>query len=189
MSHKNILILVFLINLNIIFSNNSCEEVESPTNEINCTSKTISNSKSYPDYCCFYEPVKNNNDNNNNINNTFCRTIPYSSFYQEVSYENINDQLYKVTCKSNEENPKTILEQCGNVKKANEADFEDCKEYSTLLNSCCFTKGNSNIKKGCYWLGTKYEGDINWAGVDMECNMNYLKYSLFYLIFIFSYIF
>ena len=46
-------------------------------------------------------------------------------------------------------------------------------------------KGNGNINKGCYWLGTKYEGDISWAGVEMECSMDYLKYSIIYLIFIF----
>ena len=83
---------------------------------------------------------------------------------------------------------KTYLEQCGDVSKGSNVDFEDCKEHSTLLNSCCLAKGNY-IKKGCYWLGTKYEGEINWAGVDMECNLTYIKYSLFYLIFIFSIIF
>ena len=82
----------------------------------------------------------------------------------------------KVTAKK-----KTYLEQCGDLSKGSNVDFEDCKEHSTLLNSCCLAKGNSesDIKKGCYWLGTKYEGEINWAGVDMECNLTYIKYSLF----------
>ena len=183
MFHKNILILVFLLNLGIILSFNGCDNITEAGNETDCTSVKLSNSNRYPDYCCFYEQIDPKNDTQK-----FCRTVPYSSFYQEETYENINDHLYKVTCKSDEGN-KTYLEQCGDVNKGSNVDFEDCKEYSTLLNSCCFTEGNSDLKKGCYWLGTKYEGDIYWAGVDMECNLNYIKYSLVYLIFIFSIIF
>jgi hypothetical protein len=123
-------------------------------------------------------------------NKKMCRRIPYSAYYEDNSYETINDLVYKVTCNGRYRGPATILEQCGNVVKASEAKFEKCKEHSTLVNSCCFTNGNGNIAKGCYWLGSKYEGDINWAGVDLECNMNYLKFSLVvYLIFIFSILF
>ena len=182
MFHKNILILVFLLNLNIALSYNGCDNITSAESNETCFGVTIPNSNEYPDYCCYYEPVDDTNANK------FCRTVPYSTFYDEETYENINDHLYKVSCQSNGEK-KTYLEQCGDVSKGSNVDFEDCKEHSTLLNSCCLAKGNSDIKKGCYWLGTKYEGEINWAGVDMECNLTYIKYSLFYLIFIFSIIF
>ena len=184
MYHKNILILVFLLNLGIILSTNDCDSITNAQDKTVCTNVKLSNSKKYPDYCCFYEQM------DDDTAKKFCRTVPYSSFYEEETYENINDHLYKVTCKS-DEGAKTYLEQCGDVNKGSNVDFEDCKEYSTLLNSCCLAKGNSdlNLKKGCYWLGTKYEGEINYAGVDMECDMNYIKYSLFYLIFIFSIIF
>ena len=179
---KNILILIFLINLFLISSNSDCEKTI-PSKPDDCTSINVSDSMQYPDYCCYYQSVDNNNNKN-----PFCRTIPYSSYYQEESYENINDELYKVTCKGKGKKA-TLLEQCGNVNKASETEFDDCKEHSTLVNSCCFTNGYANIPKGCYWLGSKYEGEVTWAGVDLECNMNYLKYSLFYLIFIFLFLF
>ena len=79
----------------------------------------------------------------------------------------------------------TLLEQCGNVNEANDASLGKCQKHSTVLNSCCYVKGNNDISKGCYWLGTKYEGEIKYAGVDMECFMDYLKFKLFYLIFLF----
>ena len=80
------------------------------------------------------------------------------------------------------------LEKCGK----NEAkSLDDCKKYSNVLNSCCFTEGKSSIyEKGCYWLGTKYEGDIDWANGHFECNSNYLKAKyLFMLFLIFTFIF
>ena len=177
---KNILILIFLTNLFLISSNSICENAI-PTHPDVCTSIKVSNSMSYPDYCCYYESIDNNQKK-------FCKTIPYSSYYQEESYENINDELYKVTCKGNGKKA-TLLEQCGNVNNPGETEFEDCTKHSTLVNSCCFTNGNENIQKGCYWLGTKYEGEITWAEVDLECYMNYLKYSLFYFFIIFLFLF
>ena len=98
-------------------------------------------------------------------------------------YEYIGDILYEVKCEDKRE--VTLLEQCGNINKANDASLGKCQEHSTVLNSCCYVKGNNEISKGCYWLGTKYEGEIKYAGVDMECFMYYLKFKLFYLIFLF----
>ena len=182
MFHKNILIIFFILNLTLILSNNVCENTIPESSE-SCTSITASESKSYPDYCCYYESMSDSNKK-------MCRTVPYSAYFEDNSYETINDELYNVTCKGGIRGPATVLEQCGNVEEANEAKFDTCKKHSTLLNSCCFTKGKENIAKGCYWLGSKYEGDVNWAGVDLECGMNYLKFSFaVYLIFIFSILF
>ena len=166
-------ILLFIININYIFSLNNCN-IFNPTTDNDCFQQQ--NYSLYSDYCCYF--------NNSANNHSFCKAIPYSSYSDKDIYENIDGVLYQVTCNTGNRKV-TLLEECGNTNKANEANYEKCKKHSTVLNSCCYVKGNGNINKGCYWLGTKYEGDINWAGVDMECSMNYLKYSIIYLIFIF----
>ena len=104
MFHKNLLILVFLLNLGIILSTNDCDSITNAQDKKVCTNVKLSNSKKYPDYCCFYEQM------DDDTAKKFCRTVPYSSFYEEETYENINDHLYKVTCKS-DEGAKTYLEQ------------------------------------------------------------------------------
>ena len=175
MNKKIFFIFLFLINLNLIFSIFECEQIKNPNQAEECN--VLSSKSSYPDYCCFYKLF--------NSNKTFCRTIPYSAIYKDLKYENIDGELYEVNCSSS--NEATLLEQCG--KKNEGTSLESCKEYSNGVNSCCYIKGNNEISRGCYWLGTKYEGKTTWAGVEMECNMSFLKYSLFYLNFIFFVLF
>ena len=165
-------ILFFIININYIFSLDNCSSISNPNRTEDCSYQQ--NYVLYSDYCCYF----NSNDK------SFCKAIPYSSYNDKDKYENIDGVLYQVTCDTGNRKV-TLLEECGNTNEANEANYEKCKKHSTVLNSCCYVKGNGNINKGCYWLGTKYEGDINWAGVEMECSMDYLKYSIIYLIFIF----
>ena len=164
-------ILFFIININYIFSLDNCS-ISNPNRIEDCFYQQ--NYVLYSDYCCYF----------NSSDKSFCKAIPYSSYSDKDKYENIDGVLYQVTCDTGNRKV-TLLEECGNTNEANEANFEKCKRHSTVLNSCCYVKGNGNINKGCYWLGTKYEGDINWAGVEMECSMDYLKYSIIYLIFIF----
>ena len=173
MNKKIFLVFLFLINLNFIFSILECEQMSNPKNASECND--LSSKSSYPDYCCFYKLFNDTNDND-----TFCRTIPYSAIYKDLNYENIDGKLYEVNCSNR--NEATLLEQCG--KKNEGTSLESCKKYSNGVNSCCYIKGNNEISRGCYWLGTKYEGKTTWAGVEMECNMSFLKYSLFYLNFI-----
>ena len=178
MNKKIFLVFLFLINLNFIFSILECEQMSNPKNASECNE--LSSKSSYPDYCCFYKLFNDTNDND-----TFCRTIPYSAIYKDLNYENIDGKLYEVNCSNR--NEATLLEQCG--KKNEGTSLESCKKYSNGVNSCCYIKGNDEISRGCYWLGTKYEGKTTWAGVEMECNMSFLKYSLFYLNFIFFVLF
>ena len=167
-------IFLLIINLSFIFSLSNCDNItDAKNNNTNCFSQQ--ELTQYPHYCCFYENLQKDR--------SFCKSIPYSSYNNNDQYENINGELYSIECNANNRKV-TLLEQCGDITKANEASFKKCKEHSTVLNSCCYVKGNDVISKGCYWLGTKYEGDINWAGVDMDCYMNYLKYSIIYFIFI-----
>ena len=164
-------ILFFIININYIFSLDNCS-ISNPNRIEDCFYQQ--NYVLYSDYCCYF----------NSSDKSFCKAIPYSSYNDKDKYENIDGVLYQVTCDTGNRKV-TLLEECGNTNEANEANYEKCKKHSTVLNSCCYVKGNGNINKGCYWLGTKYEGDINWTGVEMECSIDYLKYSIIYLIFIF----
>ena len=167
-------ILLLIINLNFIFSTSDCDGFTGTADSSECAKFQIKSG--YNDYCCYYEPTISGTSG-------FCKTIPYSTYNNRDKYEYIGDILYEVKCQDKRE--VTLLEQCGNVNEANDASLGKCQEHSTVLNSCCYVKGNNEISKGCYWLGTKYEGEIKYAGVDMECFMDYLKFKLFYLIFLF----
>ena len=164
MNKKIFFVFLFLINLNFIFSILECEQKRDPKNASECND--LSSKSSYPDYCCFYKLFNGADDND-----TFCRKIPYSAIYKDLNYENIDGKLYEVNCSNR--NEATLLEQCG--KKNEGTSLESCKKYSNGVNSCCYIKGNNEISRGCYWLGTKYEGKTTWAGVEMECNMSFLK--------------
>ena len=168
-----LIILFFIIKLNFVFSADGCDDITAATDASTCTEH--STSSQYSDYCCYYKK--------DGESSGFCKTIPYSTYNNRDKYEYIGDILYEVKCEDKRE--VTLLEQCGNINKADDASLGKCQKHSTVLNSCCYVKGNNEISKGCYWLGTKYEGEIKYAGVDMECFMDYLKFKLFYLIFLF----
>ena len=169
-------ILLLFIKINLILSSYECESIENPSNSTFCNN-IKSKEENNRDYCCYYESIS--------VNKSFCKTIPNSAIYQDIMHENIDGVLYNITCDVQKQF--NLLEKCGDNGKSN--DLNDCKKHSTVLNSCCYTKGNTEINKGCYWLDTKYEGEVKWAGVDMECNMNYLKYYFLNLIFIFLILF
>ena len=133
----------------------------------------------YPDIPCFFEPLYFQNQSKN-----ACHLIPYSSYYSGYTREYIDNVLYNVIC--NDTGVKTYaLETCGkgNASKS----FDDCKEYSTFVDSCCYFSGKRDetidpgeqkLARGCYWLGSKYDGKIDWAGVELKCFDKYLN-SLF----------
>ena len=133
--------------------------------------------KKYPDYCCH---VTDGTEK-------MCKTVPYSSYRGEITKDYINNKLYTVTCPKG--STVYALEQCGNTFEEAKS-LSDCKKYSTFVDSCCYYKTpengkNNNFKENsCYWLGSKYEGTINWAGIELECNQKYLNSSLFLIIFI-----
>ena len=143
----------------------------------------------YPDYCCYFDPIIGQKENVTGE----CKQIPYSSHPKNESKEYIDGILYNVTCNVEEE--AYPLEECGNIYQKDKASLKNCKKFSTFVDSCCYYKGyndkgepeiETNFVKGCYWLGSKYDGKIFWAGIRLECNQNYLNYYLFY---IFTFIF
>ena len=178
---KKIIIKIFL-SLSIYATICSeCEGIKPPDKE-KCL-KSFKEEK-YPDACCFFEgPTDEDN---------FCKTVPYSSYSKENTKEYINDKLYNVYCpKVSKDN--FNLEQCGNIYNDNPSQ-KDCRKYSTYVDSCCYYSGKNNdddpenngetFKKSCYWLGSKYEGSIFWAGARLECSFKFLNYSLFTLLYL-----
>ena len=133
----------------------------------------------YPDLCCFYKKE--------NSTSGLCKEIPFSSYSQEYKKEYFDDILYNINC-SGFEKETYNLERCGNIYNQNPSKKE-CKKYSSYVDSCCYYSGENNkddpkvegktFVKGCYWLGSKYEGSIFWAGARLECSFKFLKYSLF----------
>ena len=175
---KKIILKIFLsFNIYaIIFS--KCEGKD----EEECV-KEIDKGK-YPDLCCYYKKVEGVDGDGSN----FCKTVPYSSYYQNYKKEYIDDTLYDVICSDSSIKTYT-LERCGNTFNENPSKKE-CKKFSTYVDSCCYYSGENNsddpqieknFVKGCYWLGSKYEGSIFWAGARLECSFKFLKYSLFTL--------
>ena len=152
-----------------------CENTTNATEVDNCLD-IVDEGKKYPDYCCHYSG-----------STKFCKTVPYSSYRGENTKDYIAGEFYTVTCPKGHKT--YALEQCGNAFEEAKS-LSDCKKYSTFVDSCCYYKTpengkNNNFKENsCYWLGSKYEGTINWAGIELECYQKYLNSSLFLIIFI-----
>ena len=149
----------------------------------------------YPDLCCLFKPKiqETNGDRLRGLGdgNPFCKSVPYSSYYESYKIEYIDNTLYEVNCNYNRST--YTLEKCGNSYKGNPSKKE-CKKYSTYVDSCCYYSGENKeddpkiegtkFDKGCYWLGSKYEGSIFWAGARLECSYQFLKYSLFSILYL-----
>ena len=137
----------------------------------------------YSDYCCHFDPLTHKT-----IQPVpFCKTVPYSTYFSGYTKEYIDGVLYNVECGAKQTTH--ILERCGNTNKSPDG-LNSCKKYSSFVNSCCYYSGEKKdedkmkgqiLEKGCYWLGSKYEGKIEWAGVELKCSDFYLKNNLFSL--------
>ena len=178
---KKIIFHIFLFfSISHIIISNTCEE----KSYNDCVSDNSQN-KTYPDYCCKYKAI-----NPEYATKNFCKTVPYSSYFSGYKNEYIKGILFEVDCNNNQGHQTYALEPCGNIH-SKEFSFKNCKKYSTLVDSCCYFSGTfvddidqkeQSLSKGCYWLGSKYNGEINWAGAELECHHKYLNYSLFYFI-------
>ena len=179
---KKFLMIIFLILVICPVSKSKiCEELSK--------NECKTDSSKYSDYCCYFTPIIPS------VGDEFCKTVPYSSFYKGYKKEFINGTLYNVSCDEPNSTIKTFpLEQCGNSYENKDKHFglKNCKKYSTLVNSCCYfseekddfdsniaLKDDEKYEKGCYWLGSKYEGEINWAGIKLVCNQKHLNYYLY----------
>ena len=175
---KKIFLNIFILLTIYPISNSICSG-----NDINSCIKSGVSSK-YHDYCCFLTPLYPQTGSGK------CITVPYSAYFTGYNKEYIDGILYSVNCTSEEEGDKTFaLEQCGDTHNKGKS-LKDCKKYSTFVDSCCYYKGKNKdddpiidfgqqkFEQGCYWLGSKYEGDIFFAGIRLECHQNYLNHHI-----------
>ena len=178
---KNIFIILFFIIFPVILSESifldSCENGEEPSDKNDCF-KRLDKNKKYPDYCCYLESKSDPSKKK-------CKLVPFSAYSSKYTKEIIDGELYEIDCGVKQST--YPLEQCGNIHKEAKK-LGDCKKYSTFVDSCCYYKKddqnkNSDFKENsCYWLGSKYEGKINWAGIDLQCDCKFLHLSLFMII-------
>ena len=177
---KIILKILFSLNIYAIM----CDKCEDRQKEEKDCLKEAKDEK-YPDVCCYFEGEIDKNKK-------YCKTVPFSSLTKLESKEYFDDILFNVKCQ-NFKKDNYNLERCGNIYNDNPSK-KDCRKYSTYVDSCCYYSGEKNdddpdnngetFKKACYWLGSKYEGSIVWAGARLECSFKFLNYSLFTLLYL-----
>ena len=75
----------------------------------------------------------------------------------------------------------SILTRCAEDQE-NPDGVKTCKKYSSYVDSCCYFGGSTEFeggfpetKKGCYWLGAKFQGDIKWGSLKLTCSSDYLN--------------
>lgn len=141
-----------------------------PTKASDCTSRTTLSGND----CCLLTGVGDNS------NNMLCLSIPSSSLTSELTYY-YNGKTYNIDCGS-VQTTTTALPTCGPSSAASQ---KDCATGSSYVNSCCWhTKvSNSTAPSGCYWLGSKYSGNVVWAGIDLDCNASYTSLSMLLIFF------
>jgi hypothetical protein len=180
-SCKLILIaLITIISLNDIVTQVTFQCASTvPTKESDCFNASTDSGE----YCCYLTGLINYS------NEKLCLNIPQSAYTGETKYA-YNNKVYNIAC--NFSGKTTILEKCSGTPDSKKG----CSTGSSFTNSCCYyekTKTDSpnekvqNTETGCYWLGTKYSGEISWAGLKLSCSENFLTLSssLIFILFLF----
>jgi hypothetical protein len=178
-SSKNLIILSLLsiLSLNLISAQVTYQCASTtPTTETDCFNASTDSSE----YCCYLTGI------NSYANEKLCLNVPHTTYTGETKYA-YNNKVYNIACDFSEKT--TILEKCSGEPTSKKG----CSKGSSFTNSCCYyekTETESTNEKvqntdtGCYWLGTKYSGEITWAGLNLSCKENFLTYS-FSLVFLF----
>ena len=142
----------------------------------------------YGDKCCWYKPV-------NKSNESFCKKVPYSasiklSETENLKYDVINSELFEIDCDEFEDQKAGVLSKC--AESLTSFSLKKCKKYSSYVDSCCYYSGKKKdqkynepypeTKEGCYWLGAKFSGDINWGGLKLKCEGKFLNIGFFMMV-------
>ncbi len=144
----------------------------------------------YGDFCCWYSNLTETSTSTSKSNSEFCKKVPYSASIrfetgETLKYDVIDGVLYEVNCgnKKYDDQSVGVLNKCG--EDLTSFSLKKCKKYSSYVDSCCYYSGKKKDQKynepypkteeGCYWLGAKYSGNINWAGLKLSCEGKYLK--------------
>jgi hypothetical protein len=178
MKSTKLIILISLALLNFSMSNQNCESTN-PTTQTDCYNRvTLTDNK-----CCYLSGLGTYS------NQRMCLNVPISSFSGEKQIE-YEGKAWAISCNTGSNDNYSILERCVNFESMS---LNGCSTASSFTESCCFYDKPSvvsstnqkvlNTPTGCYKLGTKYFGTINWAGLKLECNTKFIQSSI-YLIFV-----
>lgn len=178
---------IMLMILSILFMVIKIQSTQNFTSNYTCTTTNpitpdacYNQTTNVGNLCCYIQGLQNY------TTDKMCISIPSDS-YEGNSLTTYNNSEYSISCKTN--NTSTLLASCGS---SNAQSKSDCSIRSSTVNSCCyyenisFTYANSTTSSGCYWLGTKYSGNIYWAGINLDCTGNYINYSFYILFILFS---
>ena len=163
---KSIKLIITLYFISYTYSQ-TCMTVV-PQSEQDCTKYNDNK-----ELCCFLTAP------NLNIDSKLCYSLPMSSFAGETTIY-YRGHSYLLNCGIKKD--KTSLPICG---PSSPLSRKDCMTGSTFSNSCCLDKDN----KRCVWLGTKFVGETEWAGLNLDCSGENYRISIFILIAIVSIIF
>merc|ERR1711976_467773 len=147
-------------------------ETSTPSSVANCHTRTTD----AQNICCYLSGVQKFE------NTRFCLSIPKTSYNGDTKYYH-NGATYNISCPNYADaKKKATLKSCGD---GSEAGMRDCATSSSLVESCCYNSVSDNGPKGCYWLGSKFEGKTKWAGLELDCDDTYYKVSFLSLLMIF----
>ncbi len=190
--YRNNLLISLLILSSLYFSfvqTQSCENIDIKINS-KCIRENIN--KDNLTACCVLSPI------NQTINiPSFCKSYSQSTSYP--TSDAIDGIQYNVVChdipstnpntssfnkpkkRQNEVKSFTQNAKCGKDTVTYES---DCTNSSTLENSCCFYSYSDF--KGCFWLGSKFDGKSNYNGIKFNCRVENIiaNFSLMIMIFL-----
>ena len=147
---------------------NYCDQVTSNATENGCAA--LSGPNVHDDICCLYTLIDNSIAR--------CHSIPYTA-RTNILYDYFEGELYSVSLHETQNTTKekgyTVLARCGeDVSNPNQ---KKCQKYSSYVDSCCYWNGKDLIeggepyplsKRGCYWLGAKFDGKIVWGSMKLK---------------------
>lgn len=192
---RKIIVVLFYFSffLQLRITNQKCSSSISPATEEKCSQ--FNGPNLHDELCCLYKKIDSTNNEGKSTENektNFCYSVPYSSRMEDImSYDVINDTLYKVSCNNSthkKKNGPTVLARCG--EDVENPSVGKCKKYSSYVDSCCYYNGTEidngytypPTTKGCYWLGAKFDGEILWGGMKLKCSSTYYTVSFSLLI-------
>jgi hypothetical protein len=142
---------------------------------------TITQSK-----CGSFVPQDSNSCFMYSTNTTYCCSLSTFSnkFYSNICYPismtdylplnnkiNLGGYEYDINCGT------FIGTTCGYVSTP--VSYKDCSQFSKNTNSCCFMKYQGDTS--CVWLGTGDTGQVEYNGLVLICEADFLKISLILL--------
>lgn len=116
---------------------------------------------------------------------TTCKGITLDKLASEKGLDcGINEEVYKeyefTPYRPSQPDIDLGLQNCGRTQPKKK---KHCTDYSSIMNSCCYFKFDTN-QAGCYYLGKKYSGNSDEHTFDKytyECHETSIRKSFFVL--------